>query len=123
MVATRRASATEAGGSVEHDQVGVGAGPLGLVDQLRQARGARDLQARAVEQPCRARAERPVHERLHVAGAQQGVGELRHDVAVGEALGRPRLPHAQRQLAGVAQRGEQLRRGRLAIGRSGYGRR
>ena len=58
--------------------------------------------------------ERAVHERLDVADAQERIASLRGD-PVGQALGRQRLPDAQRQLAGVAQRGEQLGRAAPAV--------
>ena len=45
---------------------------------------------------------------------RNGSSRLRRD-PVGQALGRQRLPDAQRQLAGVAQRGEQLGRAAPAV--------
>ena len=76
-------------------------------DDLRELVAARDLHARAVEHPRRLRAERPVHERLQVADAEEVVAEAasgcRARRASVELLVRERLPDAERQRASLAR--------------------
>ena len=79
---------------------------------LLELLAARDLDARAVEHARGLRAERPVHERLQVAGAQPVVAEPRAEVERlerVEVLVRQRLPHAQVEDALVAQALEQAK--------------
>ena len=78
------------------------AGRGGLADDDGEVLRAHQPHPAAADQQRGARAERPVHEGLDVVAAG-GVGV------------RQRLPHAQRQLAGLAQRGEGLGRAAGAV--------
>jgi hypothetical protein len=78
----------------------------GAADDVLEQVAARDLDSRSVDQSRRARSERPVHERLDVADADEVVAQARMDAQLGErvdALVRERLPHAQREAAFAAK--------------------
>ena len=81
-----------AGGAAAHD--------------LRELLAARDLHAASVEEQRGLRAERPVHEDLEVTEREQVVAEARAQaelVRMLDAIGRDRLPHAQRERRGVRE--------------------
>ena len=81
-------------------------GACARADDLHELVAARDLHSRAVEQPGGLRAERPVHERLQVADADQVVAEAAVQAqsrGVLHLVGRDRLPDAQVQRALVAE--------------------
>ncbi len=95
--------------------------PAGLgarAHDLRELVAARDLHAAAVEHQCGLRAERPVHEDLQVADAQQRRSEpaaQRERTELRQLLVRNGLPHAQRQRAHLLEPLPQSRRAEPAV--------
>ncbi len=98
-----------------------GDGPLGLggaADDLLELLRGRDRHARAVEQGSRLRAERPVHEHLQVADAEEVVpGAASHPdpEEVVEPLVRDGLPHAHVQAVELAEPAEDPQRADAAV--------
>ena len=87
-------------------------------DDLRQLVAARDLDPGAVQQTCRLRTERAVHEDLQIADAQQVAADARRQgelVDPVEMLGRERLPDPQREQPVVEQALPEPRRPEPAV--------
>ena len=94
------------------------AGACAAAHDLLQLLARGDLHARAVEETSGLRAERPVHERLQVADAQELVAEARphvHRLELADLLVRERLPDAKRQRLALAKRLPEAQRAEPAV--------